>query len=230
VTPKPTQVVGRRVGGYLLDSFVFSIAGTIAWFALTHRFNAKTSTGGGFVIGDTRYAFDSSTNRTVWLVILVLVWLLIFVVLPGLRGTSPGRAATGIRLVGAKGEPPGVGRALLRQIAWIVDGFPYFIWGIVAFVTALSSRANQRVGDMAAGTYVVRSEVAGRPIAELLPEAGAAQVAPGAWQAPAQALQTGAAVQAGPAATHPAGWYSDPQGEARLRWWDGSAWTSHTSA
>jgi hypothetical protein len=26
-----------------------------------------------------------------------------------------------------------------------------------------------------------------------------------------------------------AGWYQDPQGQARLRYWDGSAWTEHTS-
>lgn len=25
------------------------------------------------------------------------------------------------------------------------------------------------------------------------------------------------------------GWYSDPQGQADLRWWDGSSWTDHTS-
>jgi hypothetical protein len=29
-------------------------------------------------------------------------------------------------------------------------------------------------------------------------------------------------------ATAPADWYPDPFGEARLRWWDGSGWTSHT--
>lgn len=28
----------------------------------------------------------------------------------------------------------------------------------------------------------------------------------------------------------PAGWYSDPSGQARLRYWDGQAWTEQTSA
>ena len=34
------------------------------------------------------------------------------------------------------------------------------------------------------------------------------------------------AEQSGP----PAGWYPDPQGQARLRYWDGGAWTDQTSA
>lgn len=27
----------------------------------------------------------------------------------------------------------------------------------------------------------------------------------------------------------PAGWYDDPQGSARRRWWDGTKWTEHTT-
>jgi hypothetical protein len=50
---------------------------------------------------------------------------------------------------------------------------------------------------------------------------------------------TGQGAAAGPAAGEappsdpsgpPAGWYPDPQGQARLRYWDGSAWTDQTSA
>ena len=90
MTPKPTRVVGRRVAGYLLDSLAFSVLTAIAWFALTDRFDSSSSTGGGFVIGDTRYAFSSSSNRTIWLTILVLLWLAIFVVLRGCAARRPG--------------------------------------------------------------------------------------------------------------------------------------------
>ena len=31
------------------------------------------------------------------------------------------------------------------------------------------------------------------------------------------------------AAFTPAGWYPDPAGHARLRWWDGARWTDHSA-
>jgi uncharacterized RDD family membrane protein YckC len=239
VQPHPTKVVGARVGAYLIDTLLFLVLSGIAWFALTGRFDKATSTGGGFVIGDTRYAFDSSANRGIWLVLVVVFALAIFVIAPGLRGTSPGRSLTRIRVVNAAGEPPGVGRAFLRWFLFgVVDDFPYFIPGLTGFIVALNSRGNQRVGDMAAGTWVVRADAAGRSIEDLLAAATPASAQAGAWQQPA--LAGGWQQPAPPVATpvaqpqsppaQPAGWYDDPSGQARLRYWDGSAWTEHTAA
>lgn len=59
------------------------------------------------------------------------------------------------------------------------------------------------------------------------------QVDPSWWQAsdgrwyPAD--QGTAAAGGTPAATTPAGWYPDPAGGPGSRYWDGSAWTEHTS-
>jgi uncharacterized RDD family membrane protein YckC len=217
---EPTKVVGRRVAAYLIDSLLYSLLVTGLWFAFTGRLDKDTSAGGGFVIGDTRYAFTSSSNRAIWVVLIAVLALLIFVILPGIRGWSPGKAATGIRLVGADGRPPGVPRAVIRYVMLLfVDGFPYVIPNLVGFVVALVSEGNQRVGDMVARTWVVRAEAAGRPIAELLHEAPAAQPATVGWQQPQQQ----------PAPAQPAGWYADPSGQARLRWWDGGAWTENVS-
>ena len=62
------------------------------------------------------------------------------------------------------------------------------------------------------------------------PPAGASQPAPAAEpQQPATAPQP-AAEPAQPESSGPApGWYPDPQGQKRLRYWDGSRWTEQTA-
>jgi hypothetical protein len=52
----------------------------------------------------------------------------------------------------------------------------------------------------------------------------AARMAAGAPAAPAPA-----APPAIPGAASPAAWHPDPWGQARLRWWDGGAWTGYVS-
>jgi hypothetical protein len=62
--------------------------------------------------------------------------------------------------------------------------------------------------------------------------AGRSQLSASAGAAPSQPAPVAAAPQAQPAtpdASYPANWYPDPHGEARLRYWDGSVWTSHTT-
>jgi Protein of unknown function (DUF2510) len=66
--------------------------------------------------------------------------------------------------------------------------------------------------------------VAGSAVASATPSPGAtsdAVVTPGAAGTPA-ATST-------PAASPPPGWYPDPYRTARLRWWDGHAWTAHAA-
>ena len=58
------------------------------------------------------------------------------------------------------------------------------------------------------------------PVTPASRETTAPQVA-AAGEAPANAESFGTAA--------PANWYADPSGRARLRWWDGTAWTEHTA-
>jgi hypothetical protein len=46
---------------------------------------------------------------------------------------------------------------------------------------------------------------------------------------PQPAAQPAAPQPAAPQASFPADWYPDPHGQARLRYWDGTAWTGHTT-
>ncbi|MGQ0825113.1 MAG: RDD family protein [Actinomycetota bacterium] len=75
------------------------------------------------------------------------------VVLQSLVGTSIGKMVTGLRVVRPDGQIAGFGAMFVRWLClWTVDGFCF----LVGLITALVSRGHRRVGDMLAGTYVVR--------------------------------------------------------------------------
>lgn len=89
--------------------------------------------------------------------------LLVFVVLQGRTGYTPGKLLRGLRVVGIDRRPPGMRRAFLRTALWVVDGVPYVVPLLGALVAA-RRRDKRRIGDLVAGTWVVdRKPPAPRP-------------------------------------------------------------------
>jgi uncharacterized RDD family membrane protein YckC len=69
------------------------------------------------------------------------------------NGRTPGKRVNGLRVVSEQGGPIGVRRSAIRNLIRIVEWFPFaFLIGAVAIVT---SGRSQRLGDAAAGTYVI---------------------------------------------------------------------------
>ena len=78
------------------------------------------------------------------------------------RGRSPGTVALGLRVVTEEGFPLDARRSLVRNLLRAADMLPFsYVVGLVAMVV---SRRTQRLGDLAAGTLVVRLD---RPPAAL---------------------------------------------------------------
>jgi uncharacterized RDD family membrane protein YckC len=98
------------------------------------------------------------------------------------RGRTPGKAALGLRVVTRDGAPVRFRHAAVRGALGLVD-----LWattGAAAVIAILLSRDNQRLGDLAAGTLVLRERSgAGRPAAVRFP------VPPG-WDGYAATLDT----------------------------------------
>jgi uncharacterized RDD family membrane protein YckC len=233
---KPTQVVGRRVAAFIIDGLILAAISAVAWFALTKNVGPGGCIGGGVEINGKCRGFTDGGNRTLWIVINNVASIGILWVMQGLTGKTPGKAMMGIQVVNAEGRPPGIGRAALRSILWIIDAFPYIIPFLTGFITALTSQRNQRVGDMAASTFVVDKNAVGSPAAIAGGQAGGGQVgAPppppgGEYGAPPTGPPASAPAPTPGEGGQKADWYPDPQGQARLRYWDGQRWTDHTSA
>lgn len=89
------------------------------------------------------------------------------------RGRTPGKALMGLRVVTVEAAPVGIRHAAIRAALGLAD-----FWvssGGVAVIAALFTRRAQRLGDLAAGTVVVREGRGRRRVTALqfTPPAGA---------------------------------------------------------
>lgn len=84
--------------------------------------------------------------------ILYVGYHVIFEVAGG--GRTIGRRAAGLRVVMDSGAPVGLRASLIRNIIRILEGIALMY--VPAIIAILSTKNNQRLGDLAAGTLVVR--------------------------------------------------------------------------
>jgi uncharacterized RDD family membrane protein YckC len=79
-------------------------------------------------------------------------------------GRTPGKRATGLRVLRADGGAEDGVASLIRNVLRLIDGLPLsYVPGIVSI---LVTKRNQRLGDLAAGTIVVRERRGGRRAGE----------------------------------------------------------------
>jgi uncharacterized RDD family membrane protein YckC len=189
----PTKVTGARIGAYLVDVVIGTAAtflllglfGGSTWTTYEGRFDPVSvcevvngaSAGGRNPLpaevegataciawGDTAYLFTDEQAARLQAV-TTLGWAIFgvanLVVLPTFAGGSLGKLLFGLRIVTGDGRRAGIGRNLLRWVVLFVDAF---CCGIVGLVAMRSSRGHRRLGDMAAGTFVVHRSWEGRPL------------------------------------------------------------------
>src|SRR4030088_3747571 len=158
--------MGRRVVAFIIDGVLLTAVFAGLFFALAnHTDQALSLTGTNVHVtfnNDTYYLQGSDASS--FYVVELLIGLLYGGVIQGLTGRTIGKLICGIRVMREDGSRPGIGRGVLRWVLLIVDDFPYIIPMLTGFIVALSNERRRRVGDMAAGTFVVRAGTAGVPV------------------------------------------------------------------
>ena len=101
---------------------------------------------------------DLALIRAAMIVCLIVVFLVIPTTVETLtRGKSLGKWALGLRAVRDDAGPISAQHAFVRALVGFVE--IYALSGVPAFFSALVSSKGKRLGDFAAGTYVVRERV-----------------------------------------------------------------------
>lgn len=97
---------------------------------------------------------------------LLWLWLALiaayFPVMEALLGKTVGKFVTRTRVVNAQGGRPSWVQAIVRTLLRLVEVNPLLIGGLPAGIAVLVSGHKQRLGDMVAGTFVLRERDVGR--------------------------------------------------------------------
>ena len=111
--------------------------------------------GGALLLDLATTGLDDAASGAVWLLFAVGLLVGLPTAWEALsRGRSPGKAAAGLRVVRDDGGPVRARQALVRAMLGVVE-----LWltvGSAAVICSLVSPRGERVGDLLAGTYVVR--------------------------------------------------------------------------
>lgn len=146
--------LGSRFAAHLVDLLLIGLLmGALVLIAAVCGLASALSVGDLFRDGT---GWERSWGIALLILALFLVLWGYYVVFETLmRGSTPGKRHFGIRVIRHDGLPIGFREAALRNLVRAADGFPpptYLLGGIVLFL----DRHGRRLGDMVAGTLVVR--------------------------------------------------------------------------
>ena len=114
----------------------------------------------GFGLGEVGVEFGGLATAFLYVVVFLLLfgyptaWETLW------RGRTPGKALLGLRVVTIEGGPIRFRHAAIRAILGLFD--KYVGSGLVGVVSVLATQRNQRVGDLVAGTIVLRERSGAR--------------------------------------------------------------------
>jgi uncharacterized RDD family membrane protein YckC len=129
----PLGSVGDRILAFLIDRIII-IVYSIPVFALLVKFDVEA--------------------WYIWLILLGFpstFYNLVFEIF--MNGQTPGKRILKLKVVRLDGTPPTIGDYLMR---WIFSFVDYIFSGVVAIVTIAMGGKGQRLGDVVAGTSVVK--------------------------------------------------------------------------
>ena len=130
------DVILPRVGAFIVDYIVSIIVGALGTIGLLIALGTPDVSEAGFII-------------------LALMFILgYFIVLEGLFGRTVGKRLFGIVVVSRDGSAITLRQSAVRNLLRVIDGLLNYVVGLIVM---LLGEDRQRLGDLVAGTLVVRA-------------------------------------------------------------------------
>ncbi|MFH0945468.1 MAG: RDD family protein [Planctomycetota bacterium] len=169
---KPAGLV-RRILAFAVDVVLLFFLFSVVYYRVLDPneleyvdFSFQGAMEGAQQAGDSRViisaALDAMLQDAMLLFVLLFTGVLAFADLA--FGRSPGKSLLGLRVVALNGAAPSAGAATTRSLMLLLDWFWSF--GLVGMALVTFTRRRQRLGDLMAGTMVIRDGEAGAQPAE----------------------------------------------------------------
>jgi uncharacterized membrane protein SpoIIM required for sporulation/uncharacterized RDD family membrane protein YckC len=148
-TPEHVEVrlelagVGSRMAAALLDTIIVSMS-LLLLVVVGGGMTGVLGTAGGWFLA------------VVILLLFTLIWGYFAAFEAWNGGRTPGKQALGIRVVMDTGQPVTPGAAVVRNLVRLLDCYFPLLPVLPAMLLMFLNKSNKRLGDMAAGTIVVR--------------------------------------------------------------------------
>lgn len=141
--------IGSRSYAFLLDWHIRFIVAA-AWVLMVYLI-LKLGNG-----TELDLFVNSAWTSVTWIPALLIYFLYHPVLEVLMHGRTPGKRMAGVRIVDTNGRTPSIGALVLRNVFRLVDALPSLY--MVGFTVCLFSKNALRIGDMAAGTLLIKEQ------------------------------------------------------------------------
>jgi uncharacterized RDD family membrane protein YckC len=149
----PLAGIGSRFIALLVDYLILIVGGLL----LEWSFSRISEAVGAFSTRSAQWAFGLYTLLT-----FLIQWGYFTLFEAFWNGRTPGKRVARIRVIQRSGRAIGLFESMARNLVRVVDQFP-FIYA-VGVITMFVTKQHQRLGDLAAGTLVVRDREIETPL------------------------------------------------------------------
>jgi uncharacterized RDD family membrane protein YckC len=139
-----TARLGDRLIALILDTMFISAIVLVVAAAVLSRWPR-------ILEGHSVFTLAAASAGVVLVIAFIYYWLQ-----EGAFGATMGKGIIGVYVTRQDGSKPGLGSSAIRNAFRLLDALPFYVIG---FFVALFSRGRRRLGDYAAGTFVLEKAV-----------------------------------------------------------------------
>ncbi|HYK47996.1 MAG TPA: RDD family protein [Parafilimonas sp.] len=138
----------KRLFAWLIDLCIL-----VAYYLIANKLLSQISSNHTASGDDMPFIYNLSAVYLLCYVPLLVYHLVCEI---SMNGQSIGKKLLGIKVISENGGQPALHQYLIR---WLLRPFDFYFFGLVGLLTVVNSKRNQRLGDMAAGTLVIKTKM-----------------------------------------------------------------------